>query len=208
MKNKITRSAALVGTIALLAYSSLSLAEVGDKSDKKMLQEANLKIATMEQQVNALQASFSKQKAQLANKVRSAQNACRVSDMPYADPGSFDTSENSAIKQLAQKIMRDNSDAKKYTANNLMFYVPEGGYQQALLTLAKSFDYNKVVFEDNLDKKKYNCKIESGFWVKGRDFASLSEQIIKPYRISMTIHTPDSVVVMKRLGKKNPCKSK
>ena len=206
MKNKIINSVRFATSITLLTFYTLSQAGPDDKLGNKSLREANLRVSSLEQQVAALQSKLNIQAVQL--EASSSKNACSMSDMPYADPGSYDSDQDNAIQQLAKKIIRDKSDAAKYTNNNLMYYVAEGGYQQAILNLARSFDYNKVVFEGSLDSKKYNCKITSGFWVKGRDFASLSEQILKPYRIAMTIHTPDSVVVMKRLGKKHPCKSK
>lgn len=181
--------------------------EARERTSQQLLKEANLEIARLSQQVAELQ-SMKALQCDLKDSDVQASKSCNVSDMPYADPASYKSDSYDPIKQLAKKITRDRSDVSKYMAENLMFYVAEGGYQQAILTLAKSFNYNKVIFEDQLDKKKYNCKIESGFWIKGRDFASLSEQIIKPYRISMTIHTPDSVVVVKKTGKKNPCKSK
>ena len=128
-----------------------------------------------------------------------------TADVPYAREAQSAEPPKAPITKLAETIARDGEAAEKYTAKSLMFFVPPGGYQQAVLKLAHSFGYQQVFFEGDLDGPKYNCYINKGFWLKGNNFMELASKVLSPYGVRMTVHAPDRIVAVKRAIKGNPC---
>lgn len=127
---------------------------------------------------------------------------------PYADPSDMLEERMSPLQELEDKILRDGENARKYGTKSVMFYVPPGGYQQAILRLANTFDYQRVVFSGDLEKSRYNCQISEGFWLKGSGFADIASKILAPYSLEMIIHKPDRVVVINQRTHGNPCKTR
>jgi hypothetical protein len=131
-----------------------------------------------------------------------------ILDKPYhgVSPTGAKVERKSAIKELAESIAKDGkAKSKPATAPSLMYHVYKGGLKQAISRLTYAFDYREVVFEGELGDPRWDCNLGSDFWITGVRFEDIAGRLLGPYSLEMDVHRPDRVVVIRAIGKGNPC---
>jgi len=90
-------------------------------------------------------------------------------------------------------------------AAQMMFFVKAGSLKANLKKLGGAYDYENIYWDSPLNKKKWDCKIATNFWLKGDGFISMSSQLLSPYSLRLMIHKADRSLVVQSTTESNPC---